>query len=105
MERLADLPAKEDVAPTPQEDEVMKKFFDAPQSSGSSSGKTSTERGWGETLKLALYAAIIFFALANPWVDSVFCMVPYCGGSVIALLLIKMLLFAMIFVIVYKSLF
>lgn len=106
-DRLADLPPAPASPPSPAESNVMQRFFgsgsDAP--APDTPTKPTAERGWMETLKLVTYASLIFFALANPWVDAVFCMLPYCGDNVLTLLLIKTLMFAMIFLITYKTLF
>jgi hypothetical protein len=101
MERLADLPPKDDAEMTPQESEVMQKYFNAPQSEG---GSSKGKAGWMDTIKLALYGAVLFLVLANPWIDSVMCMVPYCGDSALMLLAIKAVMFVVLFVIVNKFL-
>ena len=97
MDRLTDLPPKEDTELTPQEDEVMKNMFGG-------SGGTPKKRGWMETLKLAAVSALLFLALANPWIDIIFSKLPYCGESSISVLAVKTLLFFILWVAMYKYL-
>ena len=101
MEKLSDLPPKDDAEMSPQESDVMQKYFNASASGGGSS-KSGGKAGWMDTIKLALYATVLFLILANPWIDQVMCMVPYCGESVITLVAVKALLFMVLFVVMYK---
>lgn len=94
MEKLSDLPLADDDDLTPQEKAAMTKHF--------GSAKPKTKSGWRETFKLVCYTLIIFLMLANPWVDSFFCMVPYCGSSAISLLGLKAVLFTLFFVLVLR---
>lgn len=100
MEKLSDLPTKDDAEMSPQENDVMKKYFNASPSSKTSGKKLS----WIDTFKIALYAAILFVALSNPWVDTLFCAVPYCGDNALILLGAKFVLFIFIFVLMYRFL-
>jgi hypothetical protein len=101
MEKLSDLPPKDDAEMSPQESDVMQKYFDASTGGGSKPG-ASGKTGWMDTIKLALYATVLFLILANPWIDSVMCMVPYCGESALTLTAVKALLFLIFFVVMYK---
>jgi polyferredoxin len=92
MDDLSKLPT-EDTTPTPEEEAVMEKHF------GSSKGK---KMGWMNAMKLAFYALIVFLVFANPWIDSLFCMVPYCGDSSISLLALKSILFMFTLVLIIK---
>lgn len=102
MEKLADLPPTEETEMTPKEEEVMNKFFGSKPSKSSSS---STSMGWRDLTKITVYAAILFVALANPWVDNLLCSIPYgCGDNVLLLLGAKALIFMLLFVVIYKFL-
>jgi hypothetical protein len=97
MDKLSDLPPKEDTELTPQEDEVMKNVFGG--------GSTSTKKkGWMETLKLAGLSTLLFVALANPWIDVIFSKLPYCGESATSTLMVKALLFLILWIVLYKYL-
>lgn len=104
MEKLSDLPPKDDAEMSPQESDVMQKYFNASASGGggAKSGGVSGKTGWMDTIKLALYATVLFLILANPWVDQVMCMVPYCGDNALTLMAVKALLFMIVFVVMYK---
>ena len=99
MEKLSDLPPANDAEMSPQESDVMKKYFGGNGSNVDAKNKTP---GWMDTIKLAFYAAILFVILANPWIDTLLCMVPYCGDNMIMLLAFKTLLFMILFVGMYK---
>ena len=96
MDRLSDLPPKEDTELTPQENEVMKNMF-----GGTGSTK---KKGWMETLKLAGLSAVLFVVLANPWIDMLFSKLPYCGENVMSTLIVKTLLFLIVWIVMYKYL-
>jgi len=99
MEKLSDLPLKEDAELTPQESDVMQKYFNTP----GTATKTS-KSGWMDTIKLSFYAAFLFVVLANPWIDSILCMVPYCGENALILLAFKTIIFMILFVVMLKVL-
>ena len=117
MDNLDALPLKEDTNPNSHEEEVMGKFFSqvpqqrepprgpqqGPPPQGPSQGEINpggsnkTER---INLKLAGYTTVLFLALANPWLDTLLCNVPYCGDNAFMLLGMKALVFALLYVIV-----
>lgn len=101
MERLSDLPPADATDMTPQESSVMQKYFNAAPNDTAS--KTS-KAGWMDTIKTAFYAAILFVLLANPWIDTILCVVPYCGDSALTLLAVKTLLFMVVFTAMNKFL-
>lgn len=97
MDRLSELPIKNDTVRTPDEDAVMKRFF--PGGKGghtinsnlqSKSNKTSDSK-----LKIIAYASILFIILANPWVDKILCKIPYCENMFISTS-IKVVLFSLL---------
>jgi len=100
MEKLSEIPTKNDTQMSQDEESVMKKYF-KPESFAAV--KTSSG-GWMDTIKLAMYASVLFLILANPWIDSILCMVPYCGENVLVLLAFKALLFMILFVCTFKFL-
>ena len=80
----------------------MSKYFSDDEGS-KPAGKVS-EKSWGHTLKLAGVASLLFMAFANPFIDSIFTMLPYCGGNAFAVFGIKILLFMMLFILAAKYL-
>jgi hypothetical protein len=92
MDRLADLPTDENSTNTPEEENVMKKYFP-------SSTPPSTK--WGTAFKMTGYIAVLFMALANPWIDVILSKIPYCENP-IALFFVKGFIFAFIFLIIFK---
>ena len=113
MDNLDTLPLKEDTNPNSHEEEVMDKFFSqgprqreppiGPQQGHPSQGEINPG-GSNEperiNLKLAGYTTVLFLALANPWLDTLLCKVPYCGDNAFMLLGMKTLVFAILYVIV-----
>ena len=97
MERLSDLPPVEDTDITPQESSVMQKYFSTPAPE-----KKIHKPGWLDTIKMSFYAAMLFVILANPWIDSIVCMLPYCGDSALSLLFIKAMIFAIVFTVMNR---
>lgn len=113
MDNLDNLPLKEDTNPNSHEEEVMGKFFSqGPQKRepprGSQQGPPpqgeinpgGSNKSEGINLKLAGYTTVLFLALANPWLDTFLCKVPYCGDNAFMLLGMKTLVFALLYVIV-----
>ncbi len=84
MDKLSELPLKDDTIKTPEEEAAMTSFF---PSTNDISVKTSLP--W----KFIGSTAVVFLLLANPWIDKLFCNIPYCGDNSMILFAIKMLLF------------
>ena len=103
MDKLSDLPVA-DTEPTPQETQVMEKYFG--DSDGENAEKESPKKvlGWGATIKLAGLGALLFLALANSWVDMIFDKIPYCGENALTILGVKALVFMILFVVMYRYL-
>nr|QBK86156.1 MAG: uncharacterized protein LCMAC101_07510 [Marseillevirus LCMAC101] len=118
MDNLDNLPLKEDTHPNSHEEEVMNKFFtqtdqnshSPPRRSRGSSreppegalkpdvlGDSEQE---GINWKIVGYTTVLFFALANPWIDMLFCKIPYCGDNNLMLLGIKTLIFSILYLII-----
>lgn len=116
MDKLSDLPPKNDTVKTPEETAVMDQFFpgggvaasnappshqpDAgeppqPQQLYKSTDPSSSRLNW----KLIGFSAVLFISLANPWIDKLLCNIPYCGGNTMTLLGIKVLLFLLLIVV------
>lgn len=96
MEKLSDLPPVETSEATPQESVVMKKYF------GVTPDGPKTKLGWTGAVKLSFYATALFVILANPWIDSLLCVVPYCGDNALIMLAAKALLFMILLIVVNK---
>lgn len=97
MDRLDDLPTNENSKPTPQELSLLQKYFD----STSASSQSGTKTGNISTFQLVLYATFIFMVLSNSWIDIILKAIPYMESPV-ALLLLKCIIFAAVFTLVYK---
>jgi len=128
MDKLSDLPVKNDTVKTPEEAAVMNQFFPGGQTGGHASPQGMPPQGpppgargpppgamipGGQgpppqaqpaqksrlNWKLIGLSAVLFVALANPWIDAMFCKIPYCGTNAAALLGIKVLLFLMLIIV------
>ena len=110
MDNLDNLPLKQDTVPNSHEEEVMGKFF--PQK-----GQKTPPRGppqgavikddpnpdlepKGINWKEIGLVTTLFLALANPWIDTLLCKIPYCGDNNFTLLGIKTLMFSIIYLII-----
>ena len=120
MDRLNDLPTKDDTHLSPQEEEVMNQLFPGespkgyPQGNPPSRGPppqanmredyddeyddkpTKGKVNW----KMIGYAAIIFALLANPWTDSAVEKLPYAGSNTAMKLVTKVLMFVLLLTLV-----
>lgn len=104
MDKLSDLPVA-DTEPTPQETQVMEKYFgDGTDSENSEKETPKKVLGWGATIKLAGLGAILFLLLANSWVDMIFDKIPYCGENALTVLGVKALVFMILFVVLNRYL-
>lgn len=97
MDRLSDIPTQ-DTQLTKEEDDVIKKMFPT------NSKSQTSQPGWIYTLKLAGISAALFILLANPWIDALFCKMPYCTDGGLTVLGIKSILFMLIWILLYKYL-
>ena len=108
MDNINNLPLKEDIVPSIQEREVMNNFFESSNGEVESvkhkSSKKSTSEGNSLNWKALGYSAILFFLLANPWIDSILCSIPYCGGNAMSMTALKTVIFVMIYIIIVKFL-
>ena len=105
MDKLSELPPKNDNVKSDEESEIMNKFFPNSQmaappgpSNGGlgqgspqplTTGSLTSKINW----KLIGLSAALFVALANPWIDKLFCNIPYCGNNTMSLLGFKVILF------------
>lgn len=83
---LSDLPTS-DKEQTPEETDVMQKYFDTPSSSS----------GGGMRWRSIAYTTLLFVIVANPWIDMLLCKIPYCGNATV-LFAIKVLIFLVVLV-------
>lgn len=118
MDNLDNLPLKEDTNPSSHEEEVMGRFFSqgpqqrgppggshggpprGPPQGGVNPGVSNDPEPDGLNWKIVGYTTVLFLALANPWIDTILCKVPYCGDNAFMLLAMKTLAFALLYVIV-----
>jgi len=107
MDNLSDLPIKNDTVKTKEEVEVIEQFFPgksvepfpggAPQNdSGNTLDTLKTKLNW----KLIGLSSLLFVALANPFIDGIFCKIPYCGDNAMTMLGIKVFLFIITMIII-----
>ena len=101
MDKLAELPPQNETVKTPEEEQIMNQFFAGvgqdtvhPQKE---SGSFLSRINW----KHIGIATLLFAALANPWIDQLFCKVPYCGDNKFSLLGIKTVVFFMLILILF----
>ena len=114
MDNLDNLPLKEDTVSSSHEEEVMGKFFAQTGQKTPPRGHTRTppqgvvmrddpnpdSEPEGINWKIIGYTIILFLVLANPWIDMLFCKIPYCGDNAPMLLGIKTLMFAILYLII-----
>nr|QBK86585.1 MAG: uncharacterized protein LCMAC102_03800 [Marseillevirus LCMAC102] len=90
MDKLDQLPPKDNTVITPEESEVINQFF------GQSS--ESLPKTGGVDWKLIGYSTILFILLANPWIDQILCKIPYCNNAMYSFGM-KLVIFAIVLVI------
>ena len=120
MDKLSELPPKNDNVKSNEESEIMNKFFPgnqlgnpqgnqlrSPQSDNSGSPQALLEESQPLTnksskinWKLIGLSTALFLALANPWIDDLFCNVPYCGNNAMSMLGCKVLLFITLMILI-----
>ena len=110
MDKLTDLPVKSDTVKTKDESEIMDQLFPrGARSEGSSAPRAgeapaadSTQASMRSKLNLKMIglASLLFVALANPWIDNLFCKLPYCGDNALAVMGVKVLIFIIVLVII-----
>lgn len=93
MDRLSDLPEGKSSI-TDKENQILTQYF------GESQPLPKQKSGF----KLVLYTTILFALLANPWIDNLFCKLPYCGTSDTTVFVTKIALFVLLFSIIYMFL-
>jgi len=125
MEKLSELPPKADTIKTPEETEILNKFFPggippgvypgamqqqgmppgAMQQQGMPPGamqqqsldpENQSRINW----KMVGLAVTLFVILANPWIDNVLCKIPYCGENSMMLFAIKTCMFLLLLVVI-----
>lgn len=113
MDRLSDLPVKSDTVKTPEEEAIMGQLFPSnntttrpPVNNRSVNNEMMQDEDVPDepkkskiNWKLIGLACVIFVFLANPWVDSLMCKIPYCGSNSISLMGVKLLLFATLLIV------
>jgi hypothetical protein len=120
MDKLSELPVKNDTVQTSEESELINKLFPQSKEHNASSAGNPITKPPGEVKvepksetsyknsfvnragkinwKLIGLTSLLFVALANPWIDSLFCKLPYCGDNVIYLLILKVLIFFIVMI-------
>jgi len=88
MDDLTTLPLNDDAVVSPQETEVIERFFPNSETSPSSDGSSN--------LTLIGYATLLFIALANPFVDNLLEKIPWFNGSHVSVIAVKTLIFVII---------
>lgn len=98
MDSLSDLPVMDGADQSPQERDVMSKYFG--QASSQNTGTTSS--GWGRDLKISGVAALLFLLLSNPLTDRFMMLLPYIGSNPIGVITAKVAIFFIIFMIIHR---
>lgn len=99
MESLSTLPSKNDTVKTPEEEMILQQLFAGPPSHAAAPSipvnpnnlpppSSHPKLNW----KILGLTVALFAVLANPWIDSLLCKIPYCGGG-IGITALKTLLF------------
>ena len=100
MDKLEDLPVKNDTVVSPQENNIMDEYFGGNngQNAAQMSAQGAQHQNKDETKRASInwkligYSALIFVLLANPWVDGMFEKMPYCSNTMLILAL-KVMIF------------
>ena len=95
-DRLSDLPVNNNVQMNQQEAEVMGQYFKRGEGDSGS-------RGWKANTKIILIASASFIFIANPWIDKLIAGL-YDFGNNIIVMLVKTVLFALIFSVLFMML-
>lgn len=106
MDSLSDLPLNNDTVKTPEEQAIMQQFFPGSNSTldDDDDDDTGSSSSSGVDWKLVGYATGLFVILANPWIDRLLCLIPYCGENSVMLFIIKGLLFLLLMIIISRFL-
>lgn len=91
MDDLENLPTSEEEAVPAGDQEIMDKYFKKPEESSE-----RTSGACGGKWKTIGISALVFLALANPWVSSLFQKIPYLGGNNMTELLAMVMTFLVI---------
>lgn len=94
MDSLTNLPVDENDNTSPQEQVILSRYFGDEKETSTS----SSSMNW----KLVGYTSLLFVLLANPWIDKLFEMIPYCGSTSYGVFGIKVLLFLFLLIIIMK---
>jgi len=97
MDKLDDLPEKQDTVLTPQESQILSQLFGQ---GGPNQEPEPTSRFGGMNWKLIGGTTLAFVILANPWIDSAICKIPYCDSPMTAFG-VKVLLFLLIVILLH----
>ena len=78
MDSLEQLPLP-NVDVTPNEESIVNRYFEG----GDNKKAVPVEGKWSKfmkSLKLAAIILVAFIIVANPWLDGIFCKIPYCSS-------------------------
>ena len=121
MDKLSDLPPNQGVKKTPEEIQILNQFFHeqqkgiqqppvstatdissapSPSTGGETNSQGITSKITNIDWKVIGITSLIFALLANPWVDDIFCKMPYCGENALSLFGMKIIIFMILIVIV-----
>ena len=93
MEKLSELPTSDETKMTNHENEILNKYFDVPQ---------SNSLNLKQLLKITAVASATFLLFANDFTQSMLSRLPYVGEEGIKSLMLKTLLFALVFILINK---
>lgn len=102
MDRLTDLPLNPNSQKTPEESQILNQFFPGkPQenqevpSNPNPSPQNQKKMNW----KVIGITTLLFVLLANPWMDGLFCKIPYCGENSTVIFGVKTILFMLLIIV------
>jgi len=92
MDKLSELPEKEDTVPSELEEKIIEKYFD-PQEENHDKKKS--------ILYLVFYTTLLFIALSNPLTENMSHFIPFLQNQ-ITWYMLRIAIFAICFFVIYK---
>lgn len=99
MERLEDMPLRDDAELSDQESEVLREYFGDVGANGSSAGCKMT---WGNALKASGYGVLLFAIFGNPWINNLFYKIPQMADNPIVVFCFKLFIFMFCMLLITK---
>lgn len=97
---ISELPTNDNVNITPAEQNAIDRFL--PSDDGGDDIPSKKRKPWKHVMKLALYAVILFAALANPFTMKMLKLLPYAGTSDLHTFAVTLVIYVVAFVFIYR---